>query len=244
MGLTIHYSLKSSTRSLKQARELVAALRGRALDLPFAEVEDIIELQGQQCDYDQCDENESHRWLLIQACQYITRPAPLGEYRYQVIPTHVIAFNTLPGDGCESANFGLCRYPGYLEVAESNRRGVAKHKRIATGLGGWSWSSFCKTQYASNPQCGGVEHFLCCHLAVIRMLDHAKSLGILQEVSDEGDYWQNRDVRALAEEVGEWNEMIAAFAGKLKDLLGEQVDAHISKYPDFEHLEAAGCGKE
>ena len=243
MGLTIHYSLKSSTRSLKQARELVAALRGRALDLPFAEVEDIIELQGQQCDFDQCDENDPHRWLLIQAGQYITRKAAGGCLRhYQVAPAHIIAFETAPGAGCESANFGLCRYPRHIEVPDHRRPG--EMKRIATGLGGWSWSSFCKTQYASNPQHGGVEHFLRCHLAVIRMLDHAKSLGILQEVSDEGDYWQNRDVRALAEEVGEWNEMIAAFAGKLKDLLGEQVDAHISKYPDFEHLEAAGCGKE
>jgi hypothetical protein len=42
MGLTIHYALKSNTRSLKKARELVAQLRGRAMDLPFAQVDDII----------------------------------------------------------------------------------------------------------------------------------------------------------------------------------------------------------
>jgi hypothetical protein len=42
MGLTIHYALKSRTRSLKKARELVAQLRGRAMDLPFALVDDII----------------------------------------------------------------------------------------------------------------------------------------------------------------------------------------------------------
>ena len=56
MGLTIHYCLKSSTRSPKKARELVAHLRGRALDLPFAQVEDIIELKGNECDFDQCDQ--------------------------------------------------------------------------------------------------------------------------------------------------------------------------------------------
>ena len=42
-------------------------------------------------------------------------------------------------------------------------------------------------QYASNPDCGGVENFLRCHLAVVKLLDHAATLGILKEVSDEGD---------------------------------------------------------
>ena len=80
--------------------------------------------------------------------------------------------------------------------------------------------------------------------AIIKVLDHAKSLGILEEVSDEGDFWQDRDVRALAQQVGQWNEMIAAFAGELKDLLGDQIESEITKFPDFEHLEAAGSSKE
>jgi hypothetical protein len=243
MGLTIHYSLKSSTRSPKKARELIAHLRGRALDLPFAQVEDIVELKGEACDFNRRDRDDPHRWLLIQAGQYIERPAPGGgTYSYNVAPTHVIAFETLPGDGCEAANFGLCRYPAHIVVADPHRRD--QKKRLRTGLSGWTWSSFCKTQYASNAQCGGVENFLRCHLAVIKVLDHAKSLGILEEVSDEGDFWQDRDIRALAKQVGEWNEMIAAFAGELKDLLGDQVESEITKFPDFEHLEAAGSSKE
>ena len=243
MGLTIHYSLKSSVRSPKKARELVAHLRGRALDLPFAQVEDIVELKGEACDFDRRERDDPHRWLLIQAGQYIERPAPGGgTYTYKVAPTHVIAFETVPGDGCEAANFGLCRYPAHIEVTDPDRR--EQKKRLRTGLSGWTWSSFCKTQYASNSACGGVENFLRCHLAVIKVLDHAKSLGIVEEVSDEGDFWQDRDVRALAKQVGEWNEMIASFAGELKDLLGDQVDAEITKYPDFEHLEVAGRGKE
>ena len=243
MGLTIHYSLKSSTRSPKKARELIAHLRGRALDLPFAQVEDIVELKGEECDFDRRGRNDPHRWLLIQAGQYIERPASGGgTYGYNVAPTHVVAFETLPSDGCEAANFGLCRYPAHIEVTDPDRR--EQKKRLRTGLSGWTWSSFCKTQYASNSACGGVENFLRCHLAVIKVLDHAKSLGIVEEVSDEGDFWQDRDVRALAKQVGEWNEMIASFAGELKDLLGDQVDAEITKYPDFEHLEVAGRGKE
>ena len=51
------------------------------------------------------------------------------------------------------------------------RRGPLK-----TGLSGWRWSSFCKTQYASNPQCGGVPHFLRC-LSLARISFGSKTLG-------------------------------------------------------------------
>ena len=75
------------------------------------------------------------------------------------------------------------------------------------------------------------------------MLDHAKELGILQHVSDEGDYWDKRDIEALAREVGEWNEMLAAWAGQLKDQLGDGLFSAIAAFPNFEHLEAAGQGR-
>jgi hypothetical protein len=116
---------------------------------------------------------------------------------------------------------------------------------VRTGLSGWSWAAFCKTQYASNPTAGGVEHFLTCHLSVVRLLDAARDLGILGEVWDEGGYWESRDVKALAETVGQWNAMIAGFVGRMKDLMGgsgggSDVEAPITGYPDYEHLEADG----
>jgi hypothetical protein len=240
MGLTIHYDLRSSTRSPKKARELVARLHGRALDLPFERVNDIIELAGQACDFYQHPQDDPHRWLLIQAGAFVDDPRD-KQYSYRVIPTHVIAFSTLPGEGCEPANFGLCRYPAFIEVEDSMRRGQTR--KIATKMGGWRWGSFCKTQYASNPDCGGVANFLRCHLAVVRMLDHARDLGILQSVSDEGGFWEQRDIEALAQEVGQWNQTIAAWAGQLKDQLGDQLFSAIAEYPNFEHLEAAGQGK-
>ena len=93
---------------------------------------------------------------------------------------------------------------------------------------GWYWSSFCKTQYASSPAAGGVPNFLHCHLSVIRLLDHAKQLGILASVSDEGDYWEKRDVKALVQEVGEWNEGMAGLVGQMKDLFGDTALMHQS----------------
>jgi hypothetical protein len=241
MGLTIHYSLQSDARSAKEARELVARLRGRALDLPFERVEDLVELDGSACNFRQHPQEHPSRWLLIQAAKYLNDPHRAG-HSYNIAPTHVIAFSTWPGQGCEQANFGLCHYPATIEVRESLPTG--RSRKIHTGLAAWSWASFCKTQYASDPNCGGVENFLRCHLSVVRMLDHAKELGILQSVSDEGDFWQQRDIETLARNVGQWNESLAALAGQLKDRLGDDVLAAIVRFPNFEHLEAAGRAKE
>jgi hypothetical protein len=231
MGLTIHYDLKGSAND---AATLVAKLRQRALDLPFTEVGEIVDLSGAECDFDQRDRDDPNRWLLIQAGRYIDDPLNKGR-SYGLAPTRVIAFSTWPGEGCEQANFGLCQYPRHLH---------ADGRKVPTKLPGWSWHSFCKTQYASNPECGGVENFLRCHLLVVALLDHAKTLGMLKRVSDEGGYWEKRSLEALVEEIGEWNEFIAAFAGQLKDALSGgpgRLVSEITKYPNFEHLEAAGA---
>jgi hypothetical protein len=117
---------------------------------------------------------------------------------------------------------------------------------LKTKLSGWHYSSFCKSQYASDPNCGGVPNFLQCHLTVISMLDKAKELGCLAEVRDEGGFWQTRDLRALVQQIGSWNELLAAFGGRFKDLLGDGslgVESAIAQYPDFEQLEAAGQDK-
>jgi hypothetical protein len=238
MGLTIHYKLQADTGSAKEARQLVEQLRKKALDLPFVEVGEVVEVDGSDaCDFEKRDREDPLRWLLIQSGQYIERE----RIHYSVAPKHVIAFSTDPGDGCEQANFGLCLYPGILNIQDP-RTGLPR--KLRTELKGWCWSSFCKTEYASGAQYGGIPNFLRCHLSVIRLLDHAKELGILSSVSDEGEYWEKRDMQALAKEVGEWNEHIAGLAGKLKDLFDSNVVAPITKFPNFEHLEAKGQRKK
>ena len=230
MGLTIHYQLHSDTHSPNEARHLIEQLRRRALDLPFAEIGNIVELKGRNCDHRNYNGNDPLRWLAIQAGQYVEH----GGTHYQVKPKHLVAFSTYPGEGCEEANFGLALYPPAVFPRDAiTRRG---HK-VDTGLQGWCWSSFCKTEYASQH---GMDHVVGCHLSVVRVLDRAKELGILGSVSDEGSYWENRDVKALVQEVGEWNDGIAALVGKLKDLFGGDITAPITQFPDFEHLEARG----
>ena len=139
------------------------------------------------------------------------------------------------GEGCESGRFGLCRYPAFVEVGLS--------RRIRTGLGGWRWKSFCKTQYASNPKSGGVENFLRCHLSVVALLDKAKAVGFEVEVDDEGGFWSKRSVPDLVREVGTWNEDIAGLFGVLQSVGGQDVQGAIQEFPNFEHLEAIGLNR-
>jgi len=232
MGLTIHYDLKADKATPAKARQLVKQLRQSALDIPFQSVGEVVEYLDRDADFDKRAKHDEDRWLIVQAGQHVERD---GSY-YTVLPKHLIAFSTLPGDGAEQSNFGLAKYPGTIEA----KRG----RRIRTGLSGWSWASFCKTQYASSPEYGGVQNFLRCHLSVVKLLDAANELDILGEVSDEGEFWQHRDVKALAEEVGDWNANIAGFVGQLKDSFGGDFVAPITKYKDFEHLEAKGRTNE
>jgi hypothetical protein len=234
MGLTIHYRLKAKG-SEARARKLVEALHQAAHDLPFKEIGNIVDLSGNECDYDKRDKDDPLRWLLIQAQASVSLKHLPGESEYssrRVSPVRMIAFTAWPGEGCEESNFGLCQYPA--EILDPH------HGKLKTKLSGWRWRSFCKTQYASDPSCGGVKNFLQCHLTLIALLDKAKLLGCLEDVSDEGKFWEKRNVELLVKEIGSWNEMIAAFGGKLKDVIGDGLEMPISDYPDFEQLEMAG----
>lgn len=241
MGLTLHYTLKAQG-SDAQARKLITALHQAAADLPFKELGNLIDLAGEDCNFERRRQDDPLRWLLVQAQESViikdASHSPHGvicERHCRVTPNRVLGFTAWPGEGCEEANFGLCRYPATFTAPDGRTQ--------KTRLAGWHWSSFCKTQYASNPECGGVANFLRCHLTVIAMLDKAKALGCLADASDEGGFWLKRDVPALVQEIGSWNEMIAAFGGKLKDVLGEGVQSAISEYPNVEQLEAAGQGQ-
>ena len=76
MGLTIHYTLKSKLNDAEQVEQAVNKMRQLAMDLPFEEVGDIVDLRGKECDFEarrqelqtnEATKNESLFWLLIQA---------------------------------------------------------------------------------------------------------------------------------------------------------------------------------
>lgn len=208
MGLTVHYDLRAASRSPRTARDLVERLRESASSLPFQLVGHVLDADGAAIE--SAGPDDPRRWLFTQAARWIWRK---GE-GFRVAPRRLFAFSTSPGPGCEEANFGLALYPATVDVAGRRRR---------TGLGGWSWASFCKTQYAAGPDVGGVDNFLKCHLSVIELLDAAKAIGFAVEVVDEGDYWEQRDPVALAGQVG--GQVPAAASGNVSQ--DAVIDPHI-----------------
>ena len=103
------------------------------------------------------------------------------------------------------------------------------------------WGSFCKTQYANDPRCGGFQNFQRAHLGVVAMMDKLIELGFKVHVSDEGDFWENRDIGKLAKEISSWDSFIAGFMGVFKDSIPANsefgVESAMDGRPDFEQLE-------
>jgi len=142
-------------------------------------------------------------------------------------------------------------------------------RKVKTGCGSkWTWGSFCKTQYANDPRCGGLANFLRCHISVVTALERIDNLPTVNvSLDDEGDYGRNwscpdwreadeekrdrvydwyeghHDPKKLETEIGEWDMMIAAFTGAMNDAAGEQGVDGVSAMdgrPDFERLEHVG----
>src|ERR1700722_16591463 len=100
MGLTIHYRLQSKQEDAKLVEQTVPQMRQLALDLPFEEVGDVINLAGDQCNTEARrkelqngdEKKESLFWLLIQAGQHVDCPWNKRISR-TISPMHVIAFD-------------------------------------------------------------------------------------------------------------------------------------------------------
>lgn len=134
-----------------------------------------------------------------------------------------LGFSVLPGKGCETAVFAFLR---------------------RADLGGrchdWFWHWSCKTQYAS---VYGDRHLVACHTGLVRLLDHAITIGTDVVVRDETHYWETRDEQRLVAEVGAMNRIVARLAGKLSDLTDSseaEVRAPIFGHGRFEDLEMDG----
>jgi hypothetical protein len=236
MGLTIHYQFSLNNATIAQAREKVVALRNLALRLPFQSVDELVEIEGDACHFDSYNFDDPDAFIKIRAL----KPIEIGINGFSwENPTYIIGFNSLPGEGSETPIFGLASHSSIKDIND------------------WSWTSFCKTQYASNPEYGGLENFLSCHLLIVKMLDAACELGITCDVSDETGYWENRNIEELARIIRQHNVLIArkcprgfspvahfaALTGKIKDDLAEEgivSQSPIFDYPDFEYLEAEG----
>lgn len=271
MGLTVHYSFESEINSVKAIKDLIGKIRQRAMDLPFHSVTDMFDLKGDECDIDKQRhiEDGGRRWMLCGVSAHVTiQKTATSELSTTVPPKRLIGFTVLVGAGSEPLNFVFATYPKTIRYPQL-KSFPWETKTYRVGRPQWSGYGFCKTQYASDPECGGVENFLRCHISVITLLEYAQSLpGLKLTINDEGKYgtsnytddWTvpkpvyylhdaTHDAKALVEEIGEWNEMIAAFSGTLKDTIAaaggnpQELESAIDSFPDREHLEAKGVEK-
>ena len=201
MGLTIAYSLSTRRRlPIADVRVLVARLHAKARSLGFAKLGKPFAV------------GPEYTWAYYW---------PRGVKRLSDLrpPAEGWIFDALPGDGCENASMGLCRYEG---------------------VAGWRLRSFCKTQYAAR---NGWEHFRDCHRRVIELLWAAEDLGLRVKVTDEGGLWDTGSEALLRRRIEEHDRAIAAFGGALKDAAGDRdhpIQGPIFEDPRFERLEAEG----
>lgn len=241
MGLTINYSYGAMFRRHAEAIKTLEEMRSLAAELPFSLVESLQPIPSREI-------------TARRLAQNLNEPGSFAV----VNPVYGHAFTIHVGPGCERLDLGFARYPRFIHIGRC---------RMPTGLTGWNWQGSCKTQYASNPEYGGIRNFLRCHVSVVTLLERIEErIGLCLNVQDEGkwgrscysDDWREaraagrrptyvwhearHDLVALAKEVGEWNETVAAVVGELNDVLGEAVRgvSPIRDFPDYEHLEARG----
>ena len=247
MGITIYYELHSDHHSQAEAADVLKLLRERAISQSFLEVTELEVWDEERVAELKRDASDTrHRGaavLVSQASAYVCSEEFTQEFgedcMQRVEPNEFMRFTIFPGEGCETAAVGLSRFPATF---------IYEGREWPTGLSVWHWHSFCKTQFAANPKCGGIDHFLKCHLGLISFFDFANELGILRRVGDDSGYWESRDEARLRESIEEMNRMIAAVAGSLRDATShcqpQQVQSPIFDYPNFEHIEAKGRDSE
>jgi hypothetical protein len=221
MGLTIHYKLsveknlavavvrELAERTVRYAKKIgcaeVSEVESVAADTPFTSL------------FVRAGREEAGCFGLV--------PAKRG---------WVVNVNVWPGEGCESALFGLCQYP---------RRIPFRAGSVVTGFeGGWLLQGFCKTQYAGEH---GWENFLKCHRQIISLLDFWRDLGVSVEVTDEGGYWETRSEEKLRAALRQYDGLVAAVGGMMKDAPDNSggnlsVESPIFDYANFERLEHEG----
>ena len=228
MGMHVFYELRARCGGLHEAEGLVRGLHAAAMNLPFDRVTHVRPVRTAPGGADGTF-----------AIEHVELPQA-GESKVRYLPFYPIeglAFVVFPGEGCESASFGLARYPRTVLDDETG----STHP---TGFGDeFYWHSGCKTQYAFRVS---PEHFLRCHLSLVDLLDRANALGMVERVNDEGGYWEGRSVEALLARRQEHDEMVAAMVGPIIDALsgaGGHIVAPITGDPRFEYLEAEGRRK-
>ena len=222
MGLTLFYRLTLPGRtSLDEVRTKLSALKSFAATLEFDAV-----VGPHDYSVDELVREYDRPEIVPIVVTTMAGDTP-DFYGFSSSDPCVPTFAIAPGRECEPAIFG------FLPPGSRARYSDSDDDRSP---GDWFWSGACKTQYASIVS---NEHFVKCHVGLVRVLDHARTLGIDVSVADEGGYWDHRSTDKLIAAVVDMNRIIARFAGALSDRMGDahSIEAPIFDHAEFEHLE-------
>jgi hypothetical protein len=246
MGLTVHFSLLlPSALTPDEATGRIAALHQAVATLPMRSQTAMVLLDEARIQHALSERSRSPwRWAVIQyqrGLSYrhdhlgIPHQVDRGEsgvatYHRMLLAKRLVGFTCLPGEGCEPINLFIGAYPASTMVdCTGNQHGYPSGKRrLMLPKTHWLGSAFCKTQYASLPEAGGVTNFLRCHLLVIAALDAAKAAGFEVLVTDEGGYWQHRCIPRLVREIADWNAFLLSIGDQLRARIGQQVQCAIT----------------
>ena len=225
MGLSIHYRLDFSG-SDDDAKRFVSRLHEVAVRFGAGEVTPLRELAGEAAALSTAvvDEDSVLKLAASSWGQVDKHPHPVDALR-------LCGFVLAPGQGCEPAPMGLAQFPASIMV---------DGRAVDTELGeGWHWVSHVKTEYASNPQFGGIQNFLQCHLTICALLEKAREFGVTVFVDDESGFWEHRSVEQLVHSVTRLNQIMAGLVGAMKDAEDEgEVGGAIQEFTNFEQLKA------
>jgi hypothetical protein len=228
MGLTLHFrlSLPASTPR-DQITERLHQLQAAATRMPFDAVCPVTSTKAQEPLGDGVGVPPLSYLFRFGASLQLPsfEPPPTSEGMDDPLPD-AVGFSVLVGAGCEPAIFGLA----FLPPRDDEWRLLTDQPRV------WYWDCSCKTQYASNES---DEHFIKCHTSLVALLDEAVKLGFIVEVTDEGGYWESRDVDRLLAALATMNRIVAKLGGALHDAIGTEhsIEAPIFEHPNFERLE-------
>ena len=246
MGLTVHFSLLlPSVLSPDEASARIAALHQAVATLPMRSQTGMVLLDEARIQHALSERSRSPwRWAIIQyqrglsyrhdhlgiPYQVDRSESGVATYHRMLPAKRLVGFTCLPGEGCEPLNLFVGAFPASTMVdCIGNQHGYQSEKRrLMLPKTHWLGSAFCKTQYASLPEAGGVTNFLRCHLLVIAALDAAKAAGFEVLVTDESGYWQHRSIPRLVREIADWNAFLLSMGDQLRACFGQQVQCAIT----------------
>lgn len=209
MGLTIHYTIEfSGTR--KELISKLDTIRNKCLDYPFAEVNDILSKKitkqhidifnwlQDQCYYPNNDFNNiKMRDLILEMIGTNTwEMITLGETIFDEKDGKIVSMRTVKRP---TTLVSMNIYPG-KGCENCNVQFEKRGKK-------WICEGFCKTQYA--------ENFVQSHLLVISLLDMFVENKFKVDVRDEGEYWETRDLKVLAENINDYTNLITGLGDML-----------------------------